>query len=154
MKILHLLLAVVTLVSCSKSDKQADAKTHPDTLDGAAADFKARVETLTTTKIEGAAFADVRHDIVRTNSVTAPLKAQVWVKKIRQHESGPPTIDDVTLYASYQNGGWHYDKCVGKMTTGGDVVDYEENSTAIHAAYIYVKTLRLKHDDELHYEQF
>jgi hypothetical protein len=153
MKTLLLLLLFAVLAGCNKSDKPADPKANPSALETAAADFKARVEALKTAKIENGVFAEVRHDVIRTNSITSPLKAQVWVKRIVRHDSGP-TIDDVTIYASYQEGEWHYDRCEGKMRTGNEVIDWDENSTAIHSAYDFIKALRLKHDDELHFPQF
>lgn len=154
MRILQLILLIFALVGCSKSDKQADSKANPPSLETAAADFKNRVESLKTTKLENAVFADVRHDVARTNSITAPLKAQVWAKKIVGDGSSPRTVWDVTINASYRDGQWSYDNCVGKMVTGPEVIEFEENSTAIQSAYDFIKALRLKHDDEIHFEQF
>ena len=153
MKILQLLLLVVTLVGCSKTEKAADSKANPHSLETAADDFKIRVEGMKATKLENAVFADVRHDVARTNSVTSPLKAEVSAKQIIKKRDGSFTIYDVQIFAEYRDNQWHYERFAGKVVDNGAETDIRGDSTQLRSAYDFVKALRLRHDD-IGFEQF
>jgi hypothetical protein len=75
----------------------------PEGWDSAAADFKQRVEDFKNTHLDGVAFSDGQHDVVRTNSITSPLKAQVTVKKTVNLDAGQSAYQ-VTIYALSRRG--------------------------------------------------
>lgn len=145
-------MALLGIGACSKSDR-SDAGTKPPALETAAADFKARVGVLKTTKIENAVFADVSHDVVRTNSITSPLKAEVSAKRIIKKDDGTYTIYDLKVFAEYRDNAWQYERYTGKMIDDGTEFEIHGDATKLHSAYDIVKALRLKHED-IGFEQF
>lgn len=153
MRLLYLLLTIIVVVGCNKSEKQANLKANPPTLETAAEDFKTRVEALKATKLENAVFADVRHDVSRTNSITSPLKAEVQAKQIIKKDDGAFTIYDLQIFAAYRDNQWHYERFSGKLIKGGAETEIRGDSTQLRSAYDFVKALRLRHDD-IGFEQF
>lgn len=154
MRAIILSFALFGLCGCEKPEKreakQIDA-TGSRTTESAAADFKKRVEDLKNAKLDGSVFSEVKHDVVRTNSITSPLKAQVSFKQTSTVET-EPSVYDITLYAHFTEGAWHYDRVKGTLKTQGAEIEIEGDSFKIQSAYCYVKILRLKHDDWRHPE--
>jgi hypothetical protein len=145
MKAILTSLCLFILAACHKSEKGPEQK-DAQRLDAAASDFKGRVERLASWKNEAAVFSDIKHDVIRTNSMTSPLKAEVTAKETIT-VNGKPSVYDLTLFAVFKDGEWRYDRCKGRLTTDGQEIKIDETSFKINSVYDLVDALRLKHDD-------